>query len=451
MALTPEQITMDWLRSITEKEFRAVLQQATTQKDPTLLALNVLLQDREAKKIVNEMVNDPDYVPYSKRTPDPAEAEQIVQDEALAAQQAQEAEAAAAAEQAQIDYAHNLAARNLAEDELAVKYGMVIERDEYGNVVKVVHEYQVVDEDGRPIGRPTHFESSSLVEAIAKVQTAHTNGMRYAERIKSNRFKQSAASLAANEKSAAADAARARSTQLATEAVNEKDPAKMQEAVRAVAEAERQADEASANARAHGKAVAEEWMAEHVHDFYPCEASSQVMGTYLKANNLSMTYDNLETAFQAVKSQLPPVPRPTAPEVVPVTPNNQPAVAAEAPAAAAAQSAARPAVIPVKPVLKTATPPAAPPASAATAPTPNPTANQPTVTRKPVVNGGLQPGQLSAQRPTQQQVEATAASTRSEVLREVRNMSPEAYRKKIATDAKFVERLKAAGIPVYGK
>jgi hypothetical protein len=43
------------------------------------------------------------------------------------------------------------------------------------------------------------------------------------------------------------------------------------------------------------------------------------------------------------------------------------------------------------------------------------------------------------------------AATRSRLLKEIRQMPSEVYRKKIANDAKYVEQLKAAGIPVIGK
>lgn len=447
--LTVEQINLDWLKAADLEQ----LKNAMRSGGAVLGAVNALLQTPEGKKIAYEMMNDPDYVPFAQRTPDPDEVAQIAADEAEAARQAADAEA-----QRQAD---ELAAQQADAEAKAAEVPAAVAPVEEKK--KYVIDYQVTDEDsGRPVGRATHFESfGTEVEAlrvfVEKLKAAHINAVRYAERIKSNRFKQSAASLEATERSVAANAAQAESDRLAAEAAKEQDPAKMQEAVKKATAAQRDADIARKANIEHGRIIGQTWMEDHKHDFLPCDASTNIMGKYLKDNNLVLSYDNLEKAFAAVKHQLPPVTTDgqqgvatdvTTPAVT--VDNSQPtAVAvAAAPAASITQPAAAAAAPETKPSQSTV----APPASSTTAQASTPAAsNQTPAARKPAVNGGLQPGQLSAQRPS---ASATTpqdtAATRSQLLREIGKMDPAIYRKKLATDAKYREKLIAAGIPVIG-
>lgn len=447
--LTVEQINLDWLKAADLEQ----LKNAMRSGGAVLGAVNALLQTPEGKKIAYEMMNDPDYVPFSQRTPDPDEAAQIAADQAEADRQAQAAEA-----QRQAD---ELAA-NAADDAAKPVETTTPVAPQAEEKKKYVIDYQVTDEDsGRPVGRATHFESfGTEVEAlrvfVEKLKAAHINAVRYAERIKTNRFKQSAASLEATERSVAANAAQAESDRLAAEAAKEQDPAKMQEAVKKATAAQRDADIARKASIEHGRIIGQTWMEDHKHDFLPCDASTSILGKYLKDNNLVLSYDNLQRAFEAVKHQLPPVTTDgqqgaatdvTVPAVT--VDNSQPTAAASAaaPAASITQPAAA-AAAPETPSQSTV----APPASSTTAQASTPAApNQATAARKPAVNGGLQPGQLSAQRPgaptTAQQDPAQA---RSQLLREIGKMDPAIYRKKLATDAKYREKLIAAGIPVIG-
>jgi 8-oxo-dGTP diphosphatase len=50
--------------------------------------------------------------------------------------------------------------------------------------VKIVRDYQVEDEQGKPLGRRTHIEGWTNEEIYAKYEAAHTNAVRYAERLK---------------------------------------------------------------------------------------------------------------------------------------------------------------------------------------------------------------------------------------------------------------------------
>ena len=445
--LTVEQINLDWLNAADLEELKNAMRSGGAVLD----AVNALLKTPEGKKIAYEMMNDPDYIPFSKRTPDPDEAAQIATDEAEAARQAAEAEA-----QRQAD---ELAAQQAqpSTETPTTEVPLVEEKKKY------VIDYQVTDEDtGRPIGRATHFESfGTEVEAlrvfVEKLKAAHINAVRYAERIKNNRFKQSAASLEAAERSVAATAAQAESDRLAAEAAKEQDPAKMQEAVKKAAAASRDAQIAREASLAHGRIIAQTWMEDHKHDFLPCDASTNIMGEYLKTNNLVLSYDNLERAFTAVKHQLPPVPKEgqqgEATDVTPsaVTVDNSQPTAAAAPAAPSASipPTAAPAAAPETPAPSQ--PSVAPPASTVPAQDSTPAApNKAPAARKPVVNGGLQPGQLSAQRPSASSTPQAPEATRGQLLREIGKMDPAIYRRKLATDKNFREKLIAAGIPVVG-
>lgn len=441
--LTLEQINLDWLKSADLEE----LKNAMRSGGQVLGAVNALLVTPEGKKIAYEMMNDPDYVPFSKRTADPEEAAQIAADEAEAARQAAE----------QQHQADSLAAASADETPTTVEpvaQAPVEEKKKY------VIDYQVTDEDsGRPIGRGTHFESfGTEVEAlrvfVEKLKAAHINAVRYAERIKNNRLKQSAASLEATERSVAANAAQAESDRLAAEAVNEKDPVKMQEAVKKSTAAARDAEIARKASYEHGRIIAATWMEDHKNDFLACDASSDIIGAYLKANNLVLSYDNLEKAYAAVKHQLPPAPKggqqveATDVTTSAVTVDNSPSTAAAAPAAQAS-TIPTPAAAAAAPASQSQST-VAPPATSTTAQDSTPAApNQAPAARRPAVNGSLQPGSLSAQRPsgaTQQ----TPAQTRAQLLREIGKMDPAIYRKKLATDKSFREKLNAAGITVVG-
>ena len=445
--LTVEQINLDWLKAADLEQ----LKNAMRSGGAVLGAVNALLQTPEGKKIAYEMMNDPDYVPFAQRTPDPDEAAQIAADQAEADRQAQAAEA-----QRQADELAANAADAAANTETPTPTPQVEEKKKY------VIDYQVTDEDsGRAIGRATHFESfGTEVEAlrvfVEKLKAAHINAVRYAERIKTNRFKQSAASLEATERSVAANAAQAESDRLAAEAAKEQDPAKMQEAVKKATAAQRDADIARKASIEHGRIIGQTWMEDHKHDFLPCDASTSIMAKYLKDNNLVLSYDNLEKTFAAVKHQLPPVTSDG--QQGAATDVTTPAVTVDNSQSTAAAAAAAPAASITPPAAAAATPETqsqstvAASASATTAQASTPAApNQAPAARRPAVNGGLQPGQLSAQRPgasttTQQE----PAQARAQLLREIGKMDPAIYRKRLATDKNFREKLIAAGIPVVG-
>src|ERR1700676_1751573 len=73
--------------------------------------------------------------------------------------------AAEQAEQARVVEQQRLDAERLAQEQAAVPK-------------KIVLEYQVKDENGNPIGRPTHLEAASHEELIEKMKEAHVQATR---------------------------------------------------------------------------------------------------------------------------------------------------------------------------------------------------------------------------------------------------------------------------------
>lgn len=453
--LTAADITLTWLESATLEDLKSAMRVG----GDVLAAANALLVTPEGKQIASEMLNDPDYVPKARRTVSPEEAAAIAADEARANAQAAEDERARAGESTlagegvaalappAVDYA-----AYVAEDAEYEKIGVKVSRDASGVIEKIVVDYQVRGEDGHAIGRATHFEGRSWAEIAAKLIAAHTNAVLYSERVKANRSKQAIAAANAEQKTNAARAAKDETARLLEAAASEKDPDKLKEAIAKVVAAEEAAKQADAEARKEGANVAALWMADHQHDFYPCTASSNIIKDYMVANSLTMTYENLEKAFQEVKDKLPKVERQQATEVTTsVAPVNNP------PAATTQANAAQPASIPPTEAAATVTQPTvqtqavAPPAVASQAP--NATSAAPTnsapAARRPGVNGGLQPGTMSAARPSQV-VQPTPAETRSVLLREINRMSRDEYRRKLR-DVNYVKKLEAAGIPVVGQ
>lgn len=443
------QFTLEWLKSVTKDEFIAQVK-GLPANSPENAELTAVLNTPEGKLVAYEMVNDSDYVPYSKRTPDPAVAAQIAEDtaradaEALEQQQNAVALAAAAAPAAPVTVDHG------AEDDAAQAHGVTVVRDEHGAVVKYVVDYQVRSEDGRAIGRPTHFEARTLPELAGKLINAHTNAVTYSERVKNNKFKQSQTAYEGTNLAAAATLAQTESDRLMAEALKEQDPEKMKAAVAKTTEAQKAADDAVRAYKAHGNAIAESWCYDHKHDFLPVQANIDIMGDYIKANNLTMSYENLDAAFHAVQHKLSPVPQQVERVSASVTPsaaapNNSAAAATATPTSQPASITQADVDAAVEKALKAQL--AALPPAPATGQQPTPaTANQPTVARRPGVNGGLQPGSSTAARPTVQTDAQTTAETRSTLVRAIGKMSQEEFRKKLR-DPNYVKQLEAAGVP----
>ena len=385
--------------------------------------VNALLASEPGKKIAFEMMNDPDYTPVATRAPSQEEQEQI------------DADAKLAEEQAEAD------AVKLAEEQAAAAAVPVEPPPPPPPPAPKVLEYQVDEEgSGRPIGRPTRIVYTNEEELIKAMKAAHVNATRYAERMKKNRT----ASTEAVQQTQQAQVSAAKATKEAEEALalaeTDKTPTKIVEAAEKKSKAQREIEIAEKVAEKQGGIIAEAWMDDHAHDFVRCTANSNIIGDWLKAENKTLTYDNLELAFIATERRLA---KPTVAIPAPVSSNTIPV----APVAPLVATPAIPAPAPATPAVIPPAPPAASSVPAETVPTPVAAVNPPAA-RRPGVNGGIPPGTLIA--PRTARVEAAPVSTKSEMLREIAKMPRDEYRRKLK-DANYIARLRAAGIPVVSQ
>lgn len=325
-----------------------------------------------------------------------------------------------------------------AEDAALKAVSIVVIRDAKGGVVQYTQEYQVRDEDGTPIGRPTRLWARTLPELISKQREAHENATRAFHRLKKQKltFKQEKTILTPE---AIAEAARV--------ALEAKDSSKVADVIHAAIENEyqkRERDLAEKEAFQAGRAISNEFMRRHLHDFNPCEANQKAISEYFTKHELEFTLDNLEAAFQDLKEQGDKLAKAEASATVPATEAANPAVVASA----AAPVPAIPA--PAQPATETASAapaqPAAPsqPAVEATAPTPAAAHNAQPAARRPGVSGGIAPGSLSAQRPGA----TDPALARKDFLKMVKDMDPKIMKTKLKTDPQFVKQLESYGIRV---
>lgn len=302
---------------------------------------------------------------------------------------------------------------------------------------KIVREYQVRDEDGSPIGRPTHLEAYSEAEMLDKMQVAHESATRAFHRLKKQKlqFKEEEQKRLLTPEEIKAAAAKA---------VEGKDAAEAERLVRGLLDTEFKQRELQLQQQKdfqEGVRIANEFVMNHLYSFNPVRSNMIALTDYLKEHGLDLTLDNLEAAFIDLNEQgdkLAPVVAQnksveqtnntsvTTASAVAAT-NGTPVV--EAPVVATPVAAAQPVVVSTPLVEATVTTPVV--------------ANQPITTRRPGVNGGIQPGSLSVPRP----VPVDPAQARKEFMQSVKAMKPEEIRKKL-NDPQFVKQLTAYGIKV---
>jgi hypothetical protein len=412
-ALAKTAYGIEWLRTANYAQLSAALKDINARPQ-----IELLLRTVEGAKIASQLINDTRVVP-------PAD-EPVSEEE----QAAIDADNARAEEQVAAD---QQVGETVAQAIVETPAKTVVELPK----VKIVRDYQVEDEQGKPLGRRTHIEGWTNEEIFAKYEAAHTNAVRYAERLKKRLDLMDQATK--TQQSAAVAAAEA--DQAIVAAKKENDPIKFTEAVKKTSVAERETEAAKRAAAQYASIIIESWMDDHKEDYVPCEASADLLNQWMGQNGLQLSYENLEKAFQATKAKQPiPERRAAQTSAAPVT--NPQAAAVVAPVAQAA-SITQPAAEATA-QGNTANPSAT--SSAATAQaqtTTSANAGQSATARRPGVNGGLQPNAASA-RPVKQQ--PSAQTDRAALMKEIRSLSPSEYRTKVEKSEEFRQRLKAAGI-----
>ena len=402
-----------------------------------------------------------EYEAEIKRREDEAAAKQKAEDDAVAAEAAeqqrlvdeaaqQDADQKAAADKA----AAEKAAADAAEQEKQLAEKARIAEEAAHPKTKIVKEYQVRDEEGNPIGRPTHLEADSWEEMSEKQQAAHENAVRYAERMKKRAALRPTPAVPqvpipilsdeqrkAFEAEAQAEGPKAEIAKLKLETDD--------------ANKERlQARQANEQIRIEKESIV---FINANKDFYPCTGNARIMSEYLHAEGLEWNAGNLEIAYEKLASKL--TSRPVEETVAPVVPAN-PAPVVPTPQPAAATPAA-PAVVPAvenipqtppannSPVVAASVVATEPSAKAEpVVPTPSetpapPAVNPPAPVKRPA--SGIEPGSLHGARRQQTAPTESTQQTVSEIKREVARMPLDVFKKNLR-NPKFREKLKFAGI-----
>lgn len=403
-----------------------------------------------------------------KRREDEAIAKQKAEEDALAAEQQKREEEAAAqlvadetakeavekdrlekesAEKVAIEKAAELEKQQLAEKQ------RIAAEEAARPKQKIVVNYQATDDDGNPIGRPTHLEADTWEEMSKKQQEAHVNAVRYAERMKKQAARKPIpakpepviAILTDEEREAVqkeAEAGEGTKAEIAKLKLAQDDANKERAEARRQAEWNRQNNESITFVRAHKN------------DFYPCQANADILAEYIKSEKLEWNATNLEIAFTALSTKLAqrpeeettqvpsnsaPVEQPINPQppVIPVTVPVASEIPPTPPAAnPPAESVSVVAPTPTQEVAQTAPIPSETPAP--------PAVNPPAPVKRPA--SGIEPGSLHGGRRVTVTPESAQKSV-SEIKREIARMPVDVYKKRLR-DPKFREILKSAGISV---
>lgn len=258
---------------------------------------------------------------------------------------------------------------------------------------KIVVDYQITDDEGNPLGRPTHLEATTAEEMVAKQKEAHIQATRAFHRLK----KQKLTFKVPDPVVPAADDVSDAEILAAIRDMKSDDPKTALAAVKKINSAEAARIKAKAdveiekvNELRRQEQVTFRFLKAHSVDYNNCDANNTLIGEYFKEHELAWNNDNLELAFNALESELAPVVKPVAPAAAVVNP---PPVAAPVPTTVAAQPVVQPVVTVPAPTPAVVNPPAADP--------------------RPGVNGGLIPGQQSAVRPAPKTPGLTVEEVRS--------------------------------------
>ena len=403
-----------------------------------------------------------EYEAEIKRREDEAAAKQKTEDDAVAAEAAEQQRLANEAAQQDADQkaaadkaVAEKAAADAAEQEKQLAEKARIAEEAAHPKTKIVKEYQVRDEEGNPIGRPTHLEADSWEEMSEKQQAAHENAVRYAERMKKRAALRPTPAVPQAPIPILSDEQRK-----AFEAEAQAEGPKAE-----IAKSKLEVDDANKE-RLQARQINEQAKIERESilfinankDFYPCTGNARIMSEYLHAEGLEWNAGNLEIAYEKLASKL--TSHPVEETVAPVVPAN-PAPVVPTPQPAAAATPAAPAVVPAvenipqtppannSPVVaasvvatepSTKVEPVVPIPSEIPAP---PAVNPPAPVKRPA--SGIEPGSLHGARRQQTAPTESTQQTVSEIKREVARMPLNVFKKNLR-NPKFREKLKFAGI-----
>jgi len=389
---------VDWPRD----KFLRMMADPTTRKE---------LEDVWNASPVEETAITPE-TPVEEQPETPVEVtpEQQAELDRLAAEQAETDRLAA--EKAETD---RLAAEKVEADRKAAEAAKKKE--------KIIVQYQARDEQGNPIGNPTHLEADSWEEMSKKQEDAHVNAVRALQRLKTRQITQKKVETP---KPTMTD----EEIETAVQQIREEDSATAASAVRKLTGADELEVERKrlrdAEAALTAQRISHEFMRRHLHDFNPCEANAKIIGDFItnppehiSDKPFEWTLDNLEYAFEQVASQLAPVSLPVVPVSAPPAPAN---TEASAP------------VVPTT-VEPTVSAPTVPPVVAA-APAPVVSAPIPPAQPRKVPSSGIVPG-TTAGRPA---VQVSPGLTKQDIAK----MTPEEFKKLIRDPKRRAEVEKVA-------
>jgi hypothetical protein len=192
---------------------------------------------------------------------------------------------------------------------------------------KQVYQYQPVDEQGNPIGRPTRFEYSSIEEFQQKMEKANTEAVRALFRIKNQKPVAAKPERKFEPEPLTADAEYQAGLELQNPATAGDAVLKLVKSRLPITDIEKDAREtAAARRKAGAQAAMYEFCRRHLHDFYDCHANGKMMGEWIIANGYDITsVDSIEVAFTALADQLAQSPVVPPAEVTPPAANPAPA------------------------------------------------------------------------------------------------------------------------------
>jgi hypothetical protein len=194
-------------------------------------------------------------------------------------------------------------------------------------------DYQATDTDGTPIGNLTHLTADTPEEMFEKMKTAHINALRLwqaqnrrFEELKTRKVTPKA------EKTAPAMSQIDEGRYAATISDPSAPPAQKKEAIRQLGGIIQQEDQLQKleadRAYLRGQQIGLQFQRNHVHDYFPCEANSKALTSWLDEHQLEFELDNLELAFLDIGEKLAkdPSKRTATNAVTNATPINQPIV-----------------------------------------------------------------------------------------------------------------------------